>query len=128
MKEKKTARQERNAQLIVWGLAVEKKYKNLPDEERKNEREVLNSYLETRNLARSEQGFSRLDAELKSQAEEVEQKGQGTEAAPAEKTAQKSQAVKPATRAASPKTRDRADGTATAAQTGVFQNLVSPNN
>jgi hypothetical protein len=63
IKQKKSARTERNAQLIVWGTAVEKMYKEMRAEGKLKLRESIEKYLTDRNLERSKNGFARLNAE-----------------------------------------------------------------
>lgn len=59
----KEARQERNNQLMAFGIGLEMKYKSLPEAERAKIRGWF-ADLDTRNKQRAEAGFSRLDSGL----------------------------------------------------------------
>ena len=57
----KEGRQERNSQLMSFGIMLETKYKTLPEAERAKIREWMTG-LDERNRARVEAGFTRLDS------------------------------------------------------------------
>lgn len=57
----KNGRQERNSQLMSFGIMLETKYKTLPEAERAKIRGWMTG-LDDRNRARVEAGFTRLDS------------------------------------------------------------------
>lgn len=59
----KESRQERNNQLMAFGIGLETKYKSLPEAERVKIKAWFNE-LDDRNKARALSGFARLDSSL----------------------------------------------------------------